>query len=409
MADEQVRVYGYRWIALLAFSLSHGLMQVLWISFAPITGEAATFYNVSPLQIGFLSMVFMIVYLVVSIPASWAIDTWGIRKGVGIGVVLMGIFGLARGIWGDRYNLVVFATVMIAVAQPFILNSVTAMAARWFPIKERATAAGIAVLFQFIGIVAAMALTPPLTIAYGIPRMLLIYGIAAMAGMVLFLLLVRERPPTPPVVGLEEPRTLVFDGLRHIFKQRDMVLLIVIFFIGLGIFNAVTTWVEQMIAPRGFDITQAGNLGAVMMAAAIVGAIVIPILSDRRRKRRIYVIICLVGQIPGLIGLTFAESYGLLLASGAVFGFFLTGGAPVIYQYSAEICFPAPEATSQGLLLLAGQVSGIIFILGMDWFRTPSGSMTPFLIVMAVLAGINVILAQRMKESPLIKTEKEKN
>jgi sugar phosphate permease len=288
MADEQVRVYGYRWVALLAFSLVHGLMQVLWISFAPITGEAATFYGVTPLQIGFLSMLFMIVYLVVSIPASWAIDTWGIRKGVGIGVVLMGIFGLARGFWGDRYGLVVFCTVMIAIAQPFILNSVTAMAARWFPIKERATAAGIAVLFQFIGIVAAMALTPPLTIAYGISRMLFIYGVAAMVGTVLFFLLVKERPPTPPVFGDEEPRTLVFDGLKHIFKQKDMILLIVIFFIGLGIFNAVTTWVEQMIAPRGFDITQAGNLGAVMMVSAIIGAIVIPLLSDRRRKRRIF-------------------------------------------------------------------------------------------------------------------------
>lgn len=396
-----MRVYGYRWIALLAFSLSHGLMQVLWITFAPITGEAATFYGVTPLQIGFLSMLFMIVYLVVSIPASWAIDTWGIRKGVGIGVALMGVFGLVRGLWGESYSVVVFATVMIAIAQPFILNSVTAMSVRWFPLKERATAAGIAVLFQFIGIVAAMALTPPLTIAYGIPQMLKIFGIATMVGAVLFFLLVKERPPTPPVIGDEEPRTLVFDGLKHIFKQRDMILLIIVFFIGLGIFNAVTTWVEQMIAPRGFDITQAGNLGAVMMAAAIVGAIVIPIFSDRRRKRRIYIILCLAGLIPGLVGLTFAKSYGLLLASGAVFGFFLTGGAPVIYQFSAEICLPAPEATSQGLLLLAGQVSGIFFILGMDWFRTPSGSMTPFLIVMIALSVVNVILAYRMRESSL--------
>jgi hypothetical protein len=59
------------------------------------------------------------------------------------------------------------------------------------------------------------------------------------------------------------------------------------------------------------------------------------------------------------------------------------------------------------LLLLAGQVSGIVFILGMDWFRTPSGSMKPFLIVMVVLSVLNVILALRMKESSLVKSDHE--
>lgn len=401
MSDEQVKVYGYRWIALFAFSLVQGVMQVLWISFAPITGEAAAFYNVTPLQIGLLSMIFMIVYLFVSIPASWAIDTWGIRKGVGAGVVIMGAFGLARGFFGQSYSLVLFSTIMIAVAQPFILNSVTAMTARWFPFTERATAAGIAVLFQFIGIVVAMALTPPLFLAYGMLNMLKIYGAVAAVSAVLFFLLVKERPPTPPGGDADDERTLVFDGLKHIFKQKDMILLLIIFFIGLGTFNAVTTWIEQMIAPRGFDITQAGTLGAVMMIAAIVGAIIVPILSDRSQKRRIYVIICLIGAVPGLAGLTFFNNYALLLLAGAVFGFFLTGCAPVIYQYSAEICRPAPEATSQGLLLLAGQISGIAFIFGMDIFKAPSGSMTPFIIIMMGLTLAGIPLALRMKESSI--------
>lgn len=409
MSDEQVQVYGYRWICLLAFSLVQGTMQVLWISFAPITGEAASFYNVTPLQIGMLSMVFMIVYLFVSIPASWAIDTWGIRKGVGLGVVVMGVFGPARGFFGQSYSMVLFCTVMIAAAQPFLLNSVTALTVRWFPFKERATAAGIAVLFQFIGIVAAMAATPPLYLAYGLLSVLKIYGVVSAGSAVLFLLLVKERPPTPPGVHADDERTLVFDGLKHIFKQKEMIVLLIIFFIGLGTFNAVTTWIEQMIAPRGFDITQAGTLGAVMMIAAISGAIIVPILSDRSMKRKLYVVICLAGSVPGLAGLTFLDSYALILLSGAVFGFFLTGSAPVIYQYSAEVCRPAPEATSQGLLMLAGQISGIAFIFGMDIFRTPSGSMTPFIIFMIGLTLAGIPLAYRMKESSMVSTATAKS
>jgi fucose permease len=63
------------------------------------------FYGVSDLKIGILSMSFMIVYLFVSIPASWIIDTYGIRTGVGIGVALTGVFGMLRGLFATDYNL----------------------------------------------------------------------------------------------------------------------------------------------------------------------------------------------------------------------------------------------------------------------------------------------------------------
>lgn len=401
MQESGYTVYGYRWIVLLFYSLIQAVMQMLWITFAPITGDAAKFYGVSALQIGILAMSFMIVYIFISVPASWAIDTYGIRKGVGLGVILTGIFGYFRGFFGDSYTMVLVAMIGIAVAQPFILNSVTALTAKWFPLKERATAAGIAVLAQFLGIIVGMAVTPHLTIEYGIPGMLNIYGIITVVCVILFLIFMREKPPTPPAAVVTE-RVLVFDGLKHIFKLRDMILLITLFFIGLGIFNAVTTWIEQMIAPRGFSIVQAGTLGALLMAGGIVGCFVIPPLSDKFRRRKLFIIICMAGTVPGLIGITLITNYGLLLASGFVLGFFFMSAGPVGYQYSAEISYPAPEATSQGLLLLAGQISGIIFIFGMDMFRTETGSMTPFLLVMIVLAAINVVLAFLMKESAMI-------
>ncbi len=401
MEETSYRVYGYRWIVLLFYSLFHAVMQMLWITFAPITGDAAKFYGVSALEIGLLAMSFMIVYIFVSVPASWAIDTYGIRKGVGIGAVLTGIFGFTRGYFGDNYTMVLISMIGIAVAQPFLLNSVTAMAARWFPLKERATAAGIAVLAQFIGIIVAMAVTPFLKNTYGIPGMLNIYGIITVVCIICYLIFVKEAPPTPPAESDIE-RVLVFDGIKHIFKLRDMILLITLFFIGLGIFNAITTWIEQMIAPRGFDEIQAGTLGALLMVGGIVGCLILPPLSDKFRRRKIFIVICVILTVPGLVGLTFVANYTLLLISGFILGFFFMPAGPIIYQYSAEISYPAPEATSQGLLVLAGQISGIIFIFGMDMFRTETGSMTPFLIAMIVLAMVNIILAFTLKESTMI-------
>jgi len=403
-ADETANPY--RWIVLVNYALIQAVMQMLWITFAPITGDAAEFYGVSALQIGFLAMSFMIVYIFVSFPASWAIDTFGIRKGVGFGVVLTGIFGILRGFMGNDYTYVMISMIGLAVAQPFILNSVTALSAKWFPLRERATAAGLAIMAQFVGIVIGMAATPLLTIQFGIPGMLKIYGVISMVGAICFFLFIK---PDPELTKEEAatPRTKVFEGLRHIFKLKDMIIMIILIFIGLGIFNAITTWIEQMIAPRGFSIVQAGTLGAVLMAGGILGCLVVPALSDRLRKRKLPVVVCLIGSLPGLIGLTFVTSFGWLLASGFLMGFFFMSIAPVAFQYGTEISYPAPEATSQGVLMLAGQISGIIFIFGMDMFRTESGSMTPFLLVMIGLWALTIFLSFMLRESSMIEASEE--
>ncbi len=403
--EKDFKIYGYRWIILLLFVLINLLMQLQWITFAPITSEAKQFYNVPALQIDLLSLIFMIVYIFVSIPASYIIDTWGIRIGIGIGAALLGIFGLIKGIYGASYEMVVVAQIGIAVGQPFILNAVTKVGVRWFPLHERATQAGLAVLAQFVGILLAMALTPILFKAYGLENMLMIYGVASLVGAVIFILFNRERPPTPPCPPGHDQRIPVFAGLKHIFKQRDMIILIIIFFLALGIFNAVTTWVEQIVSPRGFTIAQAGMAGALMMFGGIVGAIILPLFSDKMRKRKIFLVLSMIGVIPGLFGMTYAGSYGLLIASSSIFGFFLMGGGPIGFQYGAEICYPAPEATSQGLLLLAGQISGILFIFGMDMAMKPGAPKTPAMLLFIALTVVCVILDLMLRESRLVTTD----
>jgi MFS family permease len=380
-------------------------MQAQWITFAPITSEAVTFYNVSPMQIDLLSLIFMVVYLFVSFPASYIIDTWGIRIGIGIGVLLMGVFGFMKGFYGHSYNMVVLAQIGIAFGQPFVLNSVTKVGVRWFPLHERATQAGISVLAQFVGIILAMVLTPFLFKAYGMENMLMLYGTATLASAAIFILFNREHPPTPPCPPGHDERIPVFAGLKHIFKQMDMIYMIIVFFIALGIFNAVTTWIEQIVRPRGFTITEAGISGAVMMIGGIIGAVVFPTLSDKMRKRKFFIVITMTGAVPGIIGLTFAGSYGLLLASCFIFGFFLMAAAPICFQYSAEISYPAPEATSQGLLLLAGQISGILFIFGMDIMTASETSKTAAMIIFMALMIINVLFVFKLRESRLVKTD----
>jgi MFS family permease len=395
------RAYGYRWVVLAAFAVMGVMNQVLWITFAPITSAAAAFYHVSDLMIGLLSMVFMIVFIIIFLPSAYVIDTRGFRAAVGTGAVLTAVFGLTRGLFASNFTMVFISQVGIAAGQPFIIGAITKVAARWFPVEERATASGIGTLALYLGPLLAMFLTPQLVLRIGIPSTLLIYGAVAAAAAIFFLLAAREHPPTP--AGPDE-RALMFDGLRSMIRKREFMLLMVVFFIGLGMFNALSTWIEDIIRPRGFGISEAGRLGGLMLGGGIVGAVVISLLSDRIRRRKPFILLALIGLIPGLIGMTYGTASWLLLASGFAFGFFLLSAGPVGFQYAAEITHPAPEGTSNTLLLLMGQVSGILFILGMDMLRVrPSGAMTTSLIILTALSLLNVLLAVTLPESPIHK------
>lgn len=406
MPKTDFKVYGVRWVMLTVYMVMVAVNQLLWITFAPITGEATKYYGVSDLRIGILSMCFMIVYIVVSIPASWIIDRFGIRIGVGIGAVFTGVFGLVRGFAGTDYNWLLLAQIGIAVGQPFILNAITKLAARWFPIEERATAAGLGTLAMYLGILLGMTLTPYLIIGSGIGGMLYIYGIISVITTVSFLVLIKERPLTAPCRPDQEERSLVYDGFKQTLRTKDFILLMVIFFIGLGVFNAVTTWIEDILRPRGFSATQAGITGGLMIVGGIIGALFIPILSDKYKKRTPFIIIALAGATLGLTGITFATSYWLLLTSGMVLGFFLLSSGPIGFQYGAEITFPASEGTSNGMLLLMGQVSGIAFIFAMDSFKSAAtGSMTRSLVILIGLMVLSILMSFRLKESRILSKE----
>jgi MFS family permease len=401
MPEDRYAIYGYRWVVLAVFVLINLTIQILWITFASITLPASQYYQVSDLQIGLLAMIFMLVYIPLSLPVSWMIDTFGFYRTVSLGAILMSVFGLLRGAFGENYTAVLLCTIGIAVSQPFMMNAWTKVAARWFPIQERATAVGLAAVGNFLGTGIGLALTPMLIARFPIPTVLLIYGGVATISTALFIGLAREAPPTPPCPPELEERALMLDGLRSLLKSSPFWILMAVYLIANSVFNGLSTWIESIVRPRGFSPEQAGLLGGLLLLGAIAGAFVLPTLSDKNRKRKPYLLLGVLGSIPWLVGIILGQAYGVLLISAFAFGFLLVGIAPIGYQYAAELTYPVPEGTSNGMLTLAGQLS-VVFIFAMEAMRAPDGSFTVPFLILAGLMLVNAVLLTRLKESALI-------
>ncbi len=390
-------MYGYRWVVLAVFMLVNFTIQILWIGYAPITSAATDYYGVSELAIGILAMSFMIAFIPFSLPAAWLIDTKGFRVAVGLGSVLMAAGGVARGLAGDDYTVALLCTVAIAIAQPFLLNAWTKVPANWFVPHQRATAVGLVTLASMLGIAAGMALSPLLTETLSIGSVQLVYGGAATVAAAAFLVLARERPATPPCPPELAERVLMFDGLKSAVRVKPLLVVLAVAFVVMGIFNGVTTWVEEIVSPRGFSSGDAGTVGAIMLVAGVVGAVVISALSDRQGRRVRFLVAALLFAVPGLLGVTFASSTWLLYASAFVLGFFIVSILPVGMQYAAEETFPAPEGTSNGLVQLCGQAS-VVFVYVMSALQTADGSFTISLLLAAALLVAGAAVMARLKD-----------
>jgi MFS family permease len=397
MDDTTYRVYPYRWAVLGSFMLVNLVMQALWIDFSPIMRDAASYYGVTELAIGFLAMLFMIIFLPLSIPASWAIDRFGFRKATGLGVVLMALFALARALAGPSFALVVVGTAGLAIAQPFLMNSWTKVAAHWFAEGERATAVGLITLSNLLGIAVGMLASPALATAVSMGKLQYVYAGAALASAIAYLAIARENPPSPAGKTGAGEKALMLDGLKHALSVPSFRLFLGVVFVGMGLFNGLTTWIDEIVGPRGFAPAEAGSLGALLLVGGLFGAVAIPALSDRTGKRKPWMLVGLLCSLPGLAGMALARSYWLLALSAFVLGFFLTSVMPVGMQFATDVARPTPEGTSNGLVQLCGQVS-VVFVYMMQVMKSGTGSFAWSLALSGLLVVAAALLVPFMEE-----------
>jgi MFS family permease len=417
---SQERSYpAYRYVILAVFMMITVAIEIQWLTHAAVARPAEVFYQGqfnpdSFLNVDFLAMVYMLAFLIMSFPASYVIDTYGIRTGLAVGAIMLALFSLGKAIFADSFTGVVIAQTGLAVAQPFILNGVTAVTARWFPLYERGMAAGLLALAQYIGIIVAMLVTPLLVgsdpsqadYGTGFEKMLWIYGIIAFVAAICSLLFMKNREASEG--DDTEERYAFGKGLRHILRNRDMRITIFLFFIGLGIFNAISSMTDSIAERVGVEDSD-GLIGGVMLIGGIIGAVVIPTLSDRYKRRKPFLVLCISGMLPAVAVLAFAGNmandpesiYRISLAASFTLGFFVMSAGPLGFQYAAEVSYPAPESTSQGILLWVGQLTGMIFVAGMS--IRGNQYLGIFMNIFVVLALISLIAVLILRESDFAK------
>ncbi|KAF3823312.1 hypothetical protein GH733_010748 [Mirounga leonina] len=353
----QTALSARRFVVLLIFSLYSLVNAFQWIQYSIISNVFEGFYGVSSLHIDWLSMVYMLAYVPLVFPATWLLDTRGLRLTalLGSGLNCLGAWIKCASVQRHLFWVTMLGQCLCSVAQVFILGLPSRIASVWFGPKEVSTACATAVLGNQLltGLVilqlgtAVGFLLPPVLVpntqnntdllACNISTMF--YGTSAVATFLCLLTVIafKEKPQYPPsqaqaVLQKSSPAEYSYKkSIRNLFRNIPFVLLLITYGIITGAFYSVSTLLNQMILTY-YKTT------LIVYILSFLGMVVFTVTLD-------------LGHIA------------VVFVTGGVLGFFMTGYLPLGFEFAVEITYPESEGTSSGLLNASAQIFGILFTL----------------------------------------------
>ncbi|CAF0830594.1 unnamed protein product [Rotaria sordida] len=367
--------YKRRWFYLFVVCLAQISNAFIWINFSPIANLGVEYYKVSYNAINWLSLMYMIVTIPFTLPSTWLIDKLGVRAGMYIGVWMNAIGSIIRCFSTltvisaqGRFVILMIGQFLCALAQTFILFIPTKFSFIWFSEKQRSLANSIAIGSNFFGILIGSILSPIIVPDMSkIPLLLYLSVIPAILAGILCLGIRSSQPPTPSckaVVHTQQPFIL---SLKRLYRSKSYVVLFIGCGIAIGCFNALSTLVQQMMCPFGYDNVTVGICLGWFIGAGSLGSLISGYFADKTGKleeisKILYTASSVAYIILGLFIINRVWRY-LVYFAFAFVGFVSIPLSPISMDLSLECVYPIPEATAIGINVMSSQIMGILMVV----------------------------------------------
>lgn len=385
-----------KWRVIAGFSLLLGVNQFLWLTFATIIISTKQHFGVSEFLANLLTLMFPIIFVMLAIHSGKVLDNVGYKKVVGYAAILMLIGTIIRWLGVNNYWVVLAGQLLIAIAQPYITNAINLVTMDWFDKSQLATVTGIIMGGMFLATALGAFAPAPLIELFGFSQMLLLnVGITAIA-VLLFFLIVEEKPRQHAVAV-----SLV--GIESLLKNKRLWLISLSVFIAMGYFNGLSNWIAPILAPRGITETTTGTITAMLIFGGILGALIIPLLSDYFQKRRLFLILATVVGATATYPLLYSTSGSTTLIISFFLGFFLLAGYPLLIAAAEDTVHPSQAAKAVAMLMMMGNLGGVTMVMLMQGVKASTGSWLPtgwVLIIAVIIAGFLVL---KIEDKPVIK------
>lgn len=388
-----MQIYTYRkYFIAAAFSLVLGVNQLLWLSFAPIVKSTQIHFGVSEALANLLTLIFPVVFVILSMHAGRYLDKYGYKRVVSIAVIAMLLGSFIRLVCYEYYWPVFIGQLLIAIAQPYMTNAVNQITSDWFPENQLQTITGVITGGIFIGMALGAVLSAPLASEYGFLGLMLVNALITLFASVFFLCVIKEN------TKLKSDNVLHMSDVTHFLKSKYLWKISLMVFIAIGFFNGLTNWLSAILEPKGFNEEQAGIITGMLILGGILGSLSIPFISDRTGKRQWFIVLSGVSAVIGTYALfQLGLSFNALLAVSTVTGFFFLSGYPLLIAAAEGAVDSSQAARAVGLLMLSGNLGGVVVVLLMELIKNISGNWDMSVIYLLLMTLLILPLAFSLK------------
>ena len=390
----------YRWAVLMSYFGVAAMSQFLWLNFAPLVSFLQHKYSVSELAVSSLLLSFPLLYVLLSIHSGTMIDKKGYRYVILLGSAISAVFACVR-IFDDNFYMLVIGQTGIAIGQPYIINGISKLVSDWFDKEDVATATGIGTAGMLIGMALGMGLTPVLNESLGFRNTMAVFAGISIALTALFYVLGKEN-------NLTKSKAVAMSAMSEIkllLTNKNLVILLIVCFFALGVFNGLTTWLEPILKPNNVNAEEAGLIGAFMIVGGIVGSIIIPTLSDKLKVRKPFLALCCLAAMITIYPLCTMSSLNTLYLLGGVLGFFFLPGYALLLSMCEEMAGIEKAGAATGLLMMAGNAGAVVVIALMPIIIGESTLWTNAIYLMLALISIALVFIIGFLKESFVKSD----
>lgn len=335
------------------FAIITSLVGFNWFMWGPILGPIVeTQYRVSGFVVTlFISAVPLMLVLLSYFAGNLAdIDP---KKTTIISAAILGITSLIKPFFSFNFFALLLVHLLFTLSAAFCFTSWAPLTYRLFESEKSSSRVALFTAFLTAGQILAFLITYPMVSRTSLFTTLLIYGLVTFFICVIYIL-IAIKVRFPYSVEITKRPTLL-EGAKIIFSEHSIKPLAIICFLDIGVFSWLAGWYPKMLTRfKGINPSQAGIVNAMILVGCLIGAMIIPNLSHKLKKVKVFLLVLPVICILMFVLIPPLSSYGLLLIDGVILGFALFP----MYPLGVHL----PSAFNKIGMKYAGVGSGIILI-----------------------------------------------
>lgn len=366
------KVYKRRFFGLAQLVLLNVIVSWDWISFAPVSKSSAQYFDRSESDINWLSTAFLFAFCFAAPVTIYILNKSGPKASIIAAACLLLVGNWIRyaGTRTTNFGAVMFGQILVGLAQPFVLSAPTRYSDLWFSERGRVSATAVASLANPFGGALGQLINPFwVNKASDLPNMVLYVSIISSVACVPSFF-IPSAPPTPPSASashvLNHRPLNVRASLLKLSRSVEFWLIFLPFAVYVGLFNSISSLLNQMLEPYGYSETQAGIAGAILILVGLVFAAITSPLIDCYKFYLSFIKSTTPIIAISYLVFTWAPSNGSIIYAYVVCG--VLGAAsfglvPVALEYLVEIHHPLGPEVGSTISWTGGQLLGGIFII----------------------------------------------